>query len=181
MMMTRYRPTLAAFAIVAALAPATAIAAPNNSSSTGCKGGAGTSLVATQNYRFQLHIGMPEKMYTAAQVKKMHPKSGEMMTSGNMTVAGMSMGSTSATRHLDVQICSKNTGAVITNAHPTITVKGTMGMTTHVSSATMRGVTAGMNDTHYGNNVKMPMGQAFTTKVALRGEIAVFHNSALHP
>ena len=180
MMITRCRPTLAAFALVAALAPATAIAAPNDSSSAGCNGGAGTSLVATQNYRFQFHIGMPERMYTAAQVKKMHPKSGEMMISGDMTMAGMSMGSTSATRHLEVQICSKKTGAVITNAHPTITVKDSMGMVTHVAPATMRGVNAGMGDIHYGNNVKTPIGQAFTTKVALHGETAVFHNSAMH-
>lgn len=180
MMITRCRPTLAAFALIAALAPTTAIAAPSGGNSTGCKGGVGTSLAATQNYRFQLHIGMPEKMYTAAQVKKMHPKSGEMMISGDMTMAGMSMGSASATRHLEVQICSKKTGAVITNAHPTITVKGSMGMTTHVSPATMRGVNAGIDDTHYGNNVRMPMGQAFTIKVALNGEIAVFHHLAMH-
>jgi hypothetical protein len=162
------------------LAPASAVAGRNAGNSGGCKGGAGTSLFATQNYRFELHIGMPEKMYTAAQVEEMHPKNGEMMMSGDMSEAGMSMGSVGATRHLEVQICSKKTGAVITNAHPAITVRGAMGMTTHMSSATMRGVGAGMDDTHYGNNARLPMGQALTIKVALRGETAAFHHLAMH-
>lgn len=179
-MMTRCRLTLGALALGAALAPATASAARDDGSAAGCKGGAGTSLVTTQSYRFQLHIGMPEKMYTADQVKSMHPKSGEMMVSGDMSMAGMSMGATNTTRHIEVQICSKKSGAVITNVHPSITLKGSMGMATHVPSATMRGVNAGMDDTHYGNNVKMPMGQALTIRVALRGETAIFHKMPMH-
>ena len=139
MKITRSHPVVGAISLVAALAPATASAARDNSRSAGCKGGTGTSLVTTPNYRFQLHIGMPEKMYTVAQVKKMHPKSGEMMVSGDMSMAGMSMGSNSATRHLEVQICSKKTGAVITNAHPTITVKGSKSAPTTVPSARCAG------------------------------------------
>ena len=180
MTITRSRPIIGVLALVAALAPATAGAARHQSRSAGCKGGTGTSLVATQSYRFQLHIGMPEKMYTAAQVKKLHPKSGEMMVSGDMSMAGMSMGSSGASRHLEVQICSKKTGAVITNAHPTMTVKDSMGMATHVSVATMRGVDAGTDDIHYGNNVKMPMSQTLTINVSLNGETAVFHKMAMH-
>lgn len=180
MMITPCRATLAAFALVAALASTTAIAAPSGSGPTGCKGGAGTSLIATHSFRFRLHVGIPEKMYTAVQVKKIHPNSGELMISGDTTMTGMSMASTSAIRHLEVQICLKKTGVVITNAHPRITVIDSLGMTTHVSTATMRGVNAGMGDIHYGNNVKLPIGHAFVIKVVLQGEAAVFRNSAMH-
>lgn len=45
---------------------------------------------------------------------------------------------------------------------------------TKVPAAMMRGVGAGMDDLHYGNNVKMTGGQTFTVAVMLKGERAGF-------
>ena len=177
MMLTRNRLALGTVAAVAALAPATASAAGLQHAAAGCNArGATTWTRTTTSYRLQLHVGMPEQMYTPAQVKKMHPKSGEVMMGGAMGMSsGMSM-SGGSMRHLEVQICSKKTGAVIANAKPTITLvdesKG--GMMTKVPVAMMQGIGHGMEDFHYGNNVTMPGGRKFTVKVTLNGETAVF-------
>lgn len=73
---------------------------------------------------------------------------------------------------LEVQICSRKTGELITNAKPTITLSDSIVMRTHVQAAMMRGVEADANDVHYGNNVMMPMGQKLTVKITLDGETA---------
>ncbi len=140
----------------------------------GCKAQSGMQLVVTASYRFRFRVGMSEKMYTPAQVKSMHPKQGEVMLGGSMSMGGMPMGG--AVRHLEVQICSKATSAVITNANPTITVTDTSahGMATKVSVAVMEGIGSGAADVHYGNNVNMPAGHRFTVTVTLKGERAVF-------
>jgi hypothetical protein len=145
----------------------------------GCAGGSGTYTALTTSYRMVLRIGMAEAMYTPAQVKTKHPTSGEVMVGGSMMSSGaMSM---HGTRHLEVQICNRSTGAVITNASPTITIveSSTNMMTTKVPVAMMRGVDAGMGDIHYGNNVAISAGHAFIVKVTLKSEQAVFHVHAL--
>lgn len=166
---------IAAVALTATAAVSTAAATPV----TGCKPGAGTHIVVTSSYRFALRVGMPEKMYTPAQARKMHPKSGEIMLrgkmSGGMGMGGMPMGG--AMRHLEVQICSKKTRSVITDAHPTIVVTDdtAKGMPMNVPIAVMEGVGEGIADLHYGNNVRMPAGHRFTVTVKLKGQRAVFH------
>lgn len=50
-----------------------------------------------------------------------------------------------------------------------------MGIKTHVPVAMMRGVDAGIDDVHYGNNVTMPAGKRLTLRVTLRGETAMFN------
>ena len=176
MITIRYRFSLAAVAALATLAPTAANAAPAHRAVTGCAGGSAmTWTTTTASYGVRLRVGMPETMYTQARVKKMHPKTGEVMMGGQMGMAGMSMGANNAAQHVEVQICSKTTGAVLTNVKPTITVSDSMGMATHVPVAMMRGVTSGMDDAHYGNNLKLPMAQKITVKVSLNGETAIFN------
>ena len=178
MIVTRNRPALGIVAAIAALAPASVSAAGAQSTAVGCNArGAMTWTSMTASYRVQLHIGMPEKMYTPAQVKKLHPKSGEVMLGGMMGMdSGMSMGGSSM-HHLEAQICSKKTGAVIANAKPTITLvddsAGGM-MTKKLPVAMMQGIGDGLEDFHYGNNVTMPSGRKLTVKVTLNGQTAVF-------
>ena len=157
----------AAFAAVTVASAARAVA--------GCKAEKGTHLATTGSFRFALRVGMSEKMYTPAQVKAMHPKTGEVMLRGHMSMGGMSMGGTR--RHLEVQICSKPTNSVITNANPTITLRDNTahGKTRTVPIAVMRGIGKGTADLHYGNNVRMPGGHRFTVTVKLKGEHAIFH------
>ena len=139
----------------------------------GCKTESGTQIAATASYRFALRIVMAEKMYTPAEVRKKHLKHGEVMLRGSMSMGGMSMGG--SMRHLEVQICAKKTGAVITNANPTIVVvDNTAKMTTRVPIAVMEGIGEGVADLHYGNNVVMSVGHRYTITVTLRGERVVF-------
>ena len=141
----------------------------------GCKSATGVRTAVTPRYRFALRIGMPEKMYTRAQLRTMHPKSGEVMLRGAMSgMGGMSMGA--SMRHLEIQICSRKTSAVVSDANPTIVVVDSSSkMTTMVPVAVMEGVGEGVADLHYGNNVAMRAGHWFAIAVTLKGERARFH------
>ena len=175
-MSSRLAAGLVALFVIAALAPATALGSTTRPAATGCKAGSGAQSAVTASNRFVLRIGMPEQMYTPAQVKKMHPKHGEVMLRGRMNgMGGMSIGG--AMRHLEVQICLRPGNTVITTANPTITVKdaASMGMATKVPVAVMQGVGAGTADLHYGNNVSMKPGHRYTIKVTVKGETAIFH------
>ncbi len=151
--MTRVRLSLAVV-----LAAAFAAAFANGALAMGGSCSAG-QVVKTGSYVFALRIGPTEQMYTAAQVKAKHPKTGEEMLSGKMAMNAMSrmnMGSGNP-RHLEVHICNTH-GAVVMGAHPTITVvdTSTKAMTmASVPIATMEGIGMGSPDYHYGNNVEL--------------------------
>ena len=155
------------------LAPTTTAVASR--AGVGCGAAAGTRIAVTASYRFALRIGATEKMYTPSQVRTMHPKDGEVMLRGSMSMGGMSMGP--SMRHLEVQICAQKTRVVITNANPTIVVTDNTdkGMATKVPVAVMEGIGEGVADLHYGNNVMITGGHRVTITVSLEGERAVFH------
>ena len=162
--------------VVVVFAPAAALGAVTNLTATGCKGSSGAESATTSSYHFVLRVGMPEQMYTRAQVKKMHPKHGEVMLRGHMNgMGGMSMGG--SMRHLEVQICTRPSNTVIATANPLITVKdeSSMGMAANVPVAVMEGVGAGTADLHYGNNITMTPGHRYTIRVTLKGQTAAFH------
>ena len=165
-------------ATVAAAAAALAASAPASKRLvTGCSAGMDVHIASTSTYRLAVHVGMPEMMYTPAQVRELHPKSGEVMLRGRMMMAMKMAGST---RHLEVRICLRKNRAVITNAHPTITLMGQKAdaMPMNVPVAVMEGIGAGTADLHYGNNVPMPGGHRFTVTVTLKGQKAVFNVSS---
>ena len=165
----------AAILVFAALA-STAAAGPRATAIVGCEGGPDTYTAVTSSYRFVLHVAMAEKMYTPAQVRKLHPKHGEVMLHGSMVMGGMAMGG--SMRHLEVQICSRTTNAVVTNANPTIVVvdNSAKNTTTKVPVAVMEGIEEGVADLHYGNNVTMPARHRFTIIVTLKGERATLRS-----
>jgi len=148
-------------------------------------GGACSSgqVLKSTSYVFALSIGPMEQMYTQAQVKAKHPKSGELMLSGTMSggMSGMGM-SSSGQRHLEVHICN-SAGAIVIDAHPTIVVADPKAktMTMSVPVATMEGVSAGASDYHYGNNVPLTAGHHITVTVTLKGQKVVFHTVVSKP
>ncbi len=81
--------------------------------------------------------------------------------------------------HLEVHVCSRSTGKVVTGGHPSITVVDNTAhdMSTTVPVAVMEGIKAGAVDYHYGNNVIMPPGRHFTVKVVFGSDTATFHVS----
>jgi hypothetical protein len=134
-------------------------------------------VLKSKSYVFALSIGPLEQMYTPAQVKAKHPKSGEVMFSGTMSGGMSGMGtSASSDRHLEVHICN-TAGTVVRDAHPMIVVTDPKAKTMSMSVpiATMEGVTAGPSDYHYGNNVALTAGDKITVTVKLTGQSVVFH------
>lgn len=133
---------------------------------------------STASYVFKLSIGMSEKMWTPAQVRVKHPRTGEVMLMGSMAGA-MSMGGSQ--RHVEVHITSRATGKVVTGARPTISAIDTNAknaMTIKVPVAVMEGVIAGAADLHYGNNVDLVAGHTYKVTITLKGERAVFQIKA---
>ncbi|MGH9123876.1 MAG: hypothetical protein ACRDZ8_04000 [Acidimicrobiales bacterium] len=172
---------------------------------SGCAEGSGiTASATTQSYVMRLDIGPVEAMYTPAQVASQHPTDGEVMISGTMSpvgdsgatsgaagssttddmsgMAGMSgmsgsEGTNTSAHHLEAHICSKASGGPIQGANPAITVTPVAAPSTpqKVPIAVMQGVTSGVSDYHYGNNVLLAPGAAYTVVVALGGQSSTFH------
>jgi hypothetical protein len=140
----------------------------------------------TAHYGLVLKIGQMEMIYSKADVAKMHPTSGEVMTGGTMAMAGSgnvfpggkSSGSGMGmedTRHLEVHVTDRATGKVVTTGKTQITVTNdATTMSKKIPVATMYGVKDGPSDWHYGNNVSMPPG-SYTVRVTVNGEQAAFH------
>jgi hypothetical protein len=161
---------------------------PNQSSTTVHANPAGTLIQvgSTTSYNLSVVIGSIQAMFTPAQVASQHPKTGEVMFSGQMTMPpGMdpstvdmgnmpSMNIPPEWRHLEAHIYDKKTGDVVKTLTPVITLTNkSTGMTRPISMVTMQGVIEGPGDFHYGNNVDLPTGQ-YTVTVAVGSESANF-------
>ena len=111
-------------------------------------------------YKLTLYIGPTEPMYTMAQVKKLHPTSGEVMVSGSMTMSGMGTHGAKLNHHLELHVYNGMSGKTVTKAVVTITVRDAMGkLLERVPIATMYGIKEGMADFHFGNNVALMAGK----------------------
>lgn len=137
----------------------------------GCSPGGQAASADSASYHYVLDVGPSEQMYSSSQVASQHPKNGEVMLQGAMT-----MGPGADAQHLEVHICSRSNGDVVTGTAPSITLADTTAnTTTQVQVATMQGVTSGVADRHYGNNVQLPPGHAFAVDVGFRGQRATLH------
>jgi len=70
----------------------------------------------TAHYRLMLQIGPEEKMYSKAEVARLHPTSGEVMVSGAMGGMSMHGGMAMDMRHLEVHVYDRASGKVMTSA-----------------------------------------------------------------
>lgn len=155
----------------AATGPAKAAAGPSP-----CEQGTGISQSATtSSYKMMLDIGPEEKMYTRAEVQASHPRTGEVTLRGQMVMTGMT--DPASAHHLEVHICARSDGQVVSNLSPGITVvdNSAGNRVEQVPTAVMQGVDSGRADLHYGNTVVMPSDHRFTVDVDAAGQIAVFH------
>jgi hypothetical protein len=130
----------------------------------------------TKSYALTLVVGPVEKMYTTAQVKAMHPETGEVMVGDSMGGA-MSMGN--GTRHVEVHIQSRASGKVMTNVTPTMMIRDKtamagMNMGVKVPVMAMQGIGQGVSDLHYGNNVPLKAGHTYVITVTVKKEPATF-------
>lgn len=134
-------------------------------------------------FKLTLMVGPQEEMYTQEQANQQHPMSGEVMVGGTMAMpggtpmTGMSMPATdSNTYHLELHVADATTGKTIADAKVAMELidNSANDMATNVPIATMYGVTAGMDDFHYGNNVVMPPNHDYSVNVAVNGTDATF-------
>jgi hypothetical protein len=123
----------------------------------------------TKSYSLTLVVGPSESMYTQAQVKKLHPKSGEVMLAGAMSGGSMSM---HANRHLELSVKSRATGRVVTNVSPQISLYDAAGKGTTftVDAVAMQGIGMAMSDVHYGDNVALVAGHVYRVHIVVGGE-----------
>jgi hypothetical protein len=146
--------------------------------STGASAATITRTAKTASYSLTLNVGPAETMYTQADAKMMHPKTGEVMIGGSMSMATSMKGMTGEVqRHLELHVTLRSTGAVVTNLLPSIAVSDTSAMamtTTKLAVVAMQGVTKGPADRHYGNNVSLKPGDTYAVSVVVKGEKASF-------
>jgi hypothetical protein len=119
---------------------------------------AGPQIMATAivaSYRVVLMIGPNEPMYTLADYRAHHYKSGEIILKGMMPpMMTMAPGGMLVSHHLEVHLYNTHTGAVVASASVSIkltdrhTNKGML-----VTPLLMQGIGAGKQDIHYGNMV----------------------------
>ncbi|GAC1469679.1 MAG: hypothetical protein PVSMB7_19380 [Chloroflexota bacterium] len=128
-------------------------------------------------YRIILQVGPAEAMSN-------HPKgsSGERMLGGKMAscsmtgggMGGMSMGSRTCNRHIEVHVDNRHTGKVVRNARVLILLSNQhMHTMIAVPIMAMVGATQTMSDLHYGNNVYATRG-AYTVSVRVNNTPASF-------
>jgi hypothetical protein len=100
-------------------------------------------------------------MYTQAQVKKSHPRVGEVMIRGTMAMGnmGMNMGD-GPNHHLELHVVLRSSNRPAANAMVAITIVSPKGkVLQHVPIAVMQGIKEGAGDLHYGNNVLLKDGR----------------------
>ena len=108
------------------------------------------------------------------QVRASHPRHGEVMLRGRMTT-DISMLTGGPVRHVEVQICTRRTRAVVTNARPRIVVHDlTKRNAVTLPVAVMEGIGEGVADLHYGNNVAIPRRHRFVITASWRTDRAIF-------
>lgn len=143
---------------------------------------AGALMATTAHDTMGLVVGPAETMYTQAQANAQHPTSGEIMLGGagmpgaGGTSPGAAPSASKDMRHLEVHICASDTGQVVQNASPTITVadQSSGGTAQSIPVAVMEGVGEGVSDLHYGNNLTMPSGDTFLVTVTLGADRAAY-------
>lgn len=123
----------------------------------------------TATYALTLAIGPSEKMLTPEEAKT--AKEGEVMVSGEMA---MEMSGMETTQHLEVFVKNQKSGALVSDQP--VTIKITNNVTreeTVMPVAVMYGLSEGVADTHFGNNVMLMPGN-YTIVVAVGSELATF-------
>jgi hypothetical protein len=134
---------------------------------------AGPQIMATAtvaSYRVVLMIGANEPMYTLADYRAHHYKTGEIILKGMMPpMMKMAPGGMLVPHHLEVHIYNTRTGAVVSSASVAITLtdmrtkKSIM-----VAPLLMQGIGAGKQDLHYGNMVLL-MTEHYVVDVWING------------
>lgn len=149
---------------------------PDQSSTTIHAAAAGTQikLATTASYNLVAEVGALQAMYTPSQASSQHPKTGEVMFGGTMTMPSDTTSISPDWHHLEVHIFDRKTGNVVKTVTPVLTVTNDATENKQqVPIVVMQGIVEGPSDYHYGNNVDLPKGN-YTVTVLIGSETANF-------
>jgi hypothetical protein len=131
-----------------------------------------SKIATTASYNLGLQVGPLQPMYTPAEVAQQHPKVGEVMFSGQMSMPPA--GASPDWRHLEVHVIDRRSGDPVQGLSPVITVTSrATAQSRNLPITTMQGLTDGPKDFHYGNNVELPKGR-YTVTVQIGPEVGTF-------
>jgi hypothetical protein len=104
--------------------------------------------VLSRDYLVVVNVLPAEEMFTEAEQMMSHPTIGELIIDGEGNPVGTHV------RHVEAHVYDRESGAVVTDVVPTITVTNrTTGEIIEVEPTLMQDVNIGVLDRHYGNNV----------------------------
>ncbi|MGI8688335.1 MAG: hypothetical protein ACR2M3_07115 [Thermomicrobiales bacterium] len=157
-------------------APATSAASTAAATTSAASAVAASPIAMTQttaSYKIVLGIGPVETMLTPDMAQG--ATSGEVMApmSGMAMPTMMMDQGQPVNHHLEVHITNTATGTVIKDQMPMITITDPQGKSRTLDSMAMYGVTEGVSDWHFGNNVYLPNG-AYTISVQVGNEQTAF-------
>jgi hypothetical protein len=110
--------------------------------------------LAAGPYTLALAIGPPEQLYSLAQARTLHPKQGELTTSG-----AAPPGAPAANHYLALRVYSAKTGNIVTGIPVAVNVTTPGGrILQRIPVVVMQSIAAGPSDRHFGDNVALPMG-----------------------
>lgn len=129
-----------------------------------------TQVTTTAHFIAVLNVVPPERMFTASQAAGLAPgTAGELILFGDQGRIGPE------TRHTEVHVYDKATGAAVSDATVSLTVQDrATGQITPVPATKMQDLALGAIDVHYGNNTELPAGHDFTITAVINGEPATF-------
>ena len=130
----------------------------------------GAQTKQSAHYAFLMHVGPYQVMVMGHQPAT---KNEEVMLGGTMNTLSDQGSGPSIMRHLEVHICSLATGQVVTGANPTILLTQAGAAPRSMPIMEMEGPND-PGDYHYGNNVPLHPGAAYSVVVELGGDRVKF-------
>jgi hypothetical protein len=129
-----------------------------------------TQVVTTAQYIAVLNLVPPEQMYTSQEAQAVPPGgAGELILIGRRAPIGP------LTRHTEIHIYAKATGAAVSDATVTMTLRDHVtGQTIPIEATKMQDLALGPIDVHYGNNVTIATGHEFTLTATINSDTASF-------
>lgn len=129
-----------------------------------------TQVVTTARYIAVLNVVPPEQMYTSREAAAVPPGgAGELILVGRRAPIGP------LTRHTEIHIYAKTTGAVVDDATVAMTLRDHVGgQSTPIEATKMQDLALGPIDVHYGNNVDILTGHQFTLTATINSDTASF-------
>lgn len=124
-----------------------------------------TKVATSEHYIVVVNVLPAEEMFTPAENARLHPTVGELVIDGKPTPRSREG------RHTEAHIYAKDTGLVLSNVRPQMTlIDRNTGQVRDVDATLMQDVIVGEPDLHFGSNIVIPSGHEITIVVDVGSE-----------